>query len=127
MVEAVEALVAGGLPQGTTLLRTTTKIGDLVIGEGIAAAAVGDALRRLDARRAILVSEPGAWAAFGEGLAASLAEAGWPVETVMLPAGEAAKRLPVIEEAARDLARRRVERREPLIAVGGGALGDPAG
>ncbi|MEI7744895.1 MAG: 3-dehydroquinate synthase family protein, partial [Chloroflexota bacterium] len=52
---------------------------------------------------------------------------GWPVETVMLPAGEAAKRLPVIEEAARDLARRRVERREPLIAVGGGALGDPAG
>ncbi len=127
VVEAVEALVAGGLPQGTTLLRTTTKIGDLVIGEGIAAAAVGDALRRLDARRAILVSEPGAWAAFGEGLAASLAEAGWPVETVLLPAGEAAKRLPVIEEAARDLARRRVERREPLIAVGGGALGDPAG
>ena len=59
MVEAVEALVAGGLPQGTTLLRATTKIGDLVIGEGIAAAAVGDALRRLDARRAILVSEPG--------------------------------------------------------------------
>src|SRR6188508_3458228 len=94
VVEAVEALVAGGLPQGTTLLRTTTKIGDLVIGEGIAAAAVGDALRRLDARRAILVSEPGAWAAFGEGLAASLAEAGWPVESVLLPAGEAAKRLP---------------------------------
>ena len=45
----------------------------------------------------------------------------------MLPAGEAAKRLPVIEEAARMLARLRVERREPLIAVGGGALGDPAG
>jgi 3-dehydroquinate synthetase len=38
-----------------------------------------------------------------------------------------AKRLPVIEETARALARLRVERREPLIAIGGGALGDPAG
>ena len=33
----------------------------------------------------------------------------------------------MIEEAARELARLRVERREPLVAVGGGALGDPAG
>ena len=45
----------------------------------------------------------------------------------MLPGGEDAKRLSVIEDAARELARRRVERREPLVAVGGGALGDPAG
>ena len=75
----------------------------------------------------MIVSEPGAWAAFGAGVADALRGDGWPVEIVMLPAGEAAKRLPVIEEAARDLARRRVERREPLIAIGGGALGDPAG
>jgi 3-dehydroquinate synthetase/shikimate kinase len=127
VVDAIEALVAGGVPGGTTLLRATTKIGGVVIGEGIAADAVGDALRRHDARRAILVSEPGAWAAFGEGLAGALGAAGWPVETVLLPAGEGAKRLSVIEGAARDLAQRRVERREPLIAVGGGALGDPAG
>ena len=33
----------------------------------------------------------------------------------------------MIEEAARALARLRVERQEPLVAVGGGALGDPAG
>jgi 3-dehydroquinate synthase len=45
----------------------------------------------------------------------------------MLPGGEDAKRLAVIEDAARELARRRAERREPLIAIGGGALGDPAG
>ena len=75
----------------------------------------------------MIVSEPGAWAAFGEGVAAALRADGWPVEVVLLPAGEAAKRVAVIEEAARELARRRVERREPLIAIGGGALGDPAG
>ena len=124
---AVERLLDTGPGAGTTALRASTAIGDIVIGDGIAAAAVDGALRRLGARRAMIVSEPGAWAAFGEGVAGTLRMAGWPVEIVMLPAGEAAKRLTVIEQAARELARHRVERHEPLIAIGGGALGDPAG
>jgi shikimate kinase/3-dehydroquinate synthase len=127
VVEAVERLVEVGPTPGTTLLRATTKIGEVVVGDGIAAVAAGAALRRADARRAVLVSEPGAWAAFGEGVAEALRSAGWPVEVVMLPSGEAAKQLSVIGEAARDLARLRLERREPLVAIGGGALGDPAG
>jgi len=127
IVDAVDRLAAPGPSAGTTLLRAHTAIGEIVVGEGVAADAVGEALRRLEARRAILVSEPGAWAAFGEGLAEGLRAGGWTVETVMLPAGEEAKRLPVIEAAARELARLRAERREPLVAVGGGALGDPAG
>jgi 3-dehydroquinate synthase len=45
----------------------------------------------------------------------------------MFPQGEAAKRLGLVENAARALAQLRVERREPLVAVGGGALGDSAG
>jgi 3-dehydroquinate synthase len=45
----------------------------------------------------------------------------------MLPGGEAAKRLAVVEAAASDLARRRVRRDEPIVAIGGGALGDAAG
>ena len=127
VLRVVEQLLEGGPAGGTTLLRASTPIGDLVIGDGIAANAIDAALRQLGARRAVIVSEPGAWAAFGEGVGEALREAGWTVEAVMLPAGEAAKRLPVIEAAARDLARRHVERREPLIAIGGGALGDPAG
>src|SRR5215217_2659853 len=59
VVGAVETIVAAGAPAGTTLLRAPTKIGELVVGEGIAADAVSEALRRLDARRAIPVSEPG--------------------------------------------------------------------
>jgi 3-dehydroquinate synthetase/shikimate kinase len=127
VVAAVEVLVAAGPAPATTLLRASTTIGEVVVGDGIAAAAVGAALRRLDARRAVLVSEPGAWEAFGEGIADALRADGWPVETVMLPSGEAAKTPAVVSEAARELARRRVERREPLVAIGGGALGDPAG
>lgn len=127
VVEAVEQLVAAGVAPGTTLLRATTRIGDIVLGEGIAAAAVGDALRRLGAGRAILVSEPGAWGAFGSELGGALEADGWRVDSVLLPAGEAAKELSVIGDAARQLARLRVERSEPVVAVGGGALGDPAG
>jgi len=127
VVDVVDRLVAGGVPAGTGLVRASTKIGEVVIGEHIAADAVSAALRRLSARRAVLVSEPGAWVAFGEALADDLRAAGWTVDAVMLPQGEAAKGLPVIGEAARELARLRIERGDPLVAVGGGALGDPAG
>jgi shikimate kinase/3-dehydroquinate synthase len=128
VVSAVDRLAQeAGPPAATTLLRAQTPIGEIVLGDGIAASAVDAALTRLGARRAILVSEPGAWAAVGEGLAGELREAGWACEVMLLPSGEDAKRLAVIEEAAQALARLHVERGEPLIAVGGGALGDPAG
>ena len=118
-----------GMPSATTLLRATTKIGDGQLGEGIAG---GGRRRRRSggSRRGARSSSPSRARGppFGEGLADGAARAtGWPVETVLLPEGEAAKRLSVIEDAARELARLRVERREPLVAVGGGALGDPAG
>ena len=112
---------------GTTLLRAETAIGRVVIGDGIAAAEVAEALQRLHARRVIVISEPGAWEAVGLSIATGLRVAGWTVETILLPQGEDAKRLSVVEGAARDLVRLRVERSEPLVAIGGGALGDTAG
>jgi shikimate kinase/3-dehydroquinate synthase len=132
LVERIEELAEGRrtgteAATGAVLLRAETPIGQIVIGEGIAAAEVAAVLDRLATPRAIVVSEPGAWAAVGEALAAGLATDGRTVEQVLLPQGEDAKRLSVIEEASRQLARLRAERREPLIAVGGGALGDAAG
>jgi 3-dehydroquinate synthetase/shikimate kinase len=129
IVERVDELAAQDARgrAATVLLRGRSLGGDLVIGEGIAAATVGDALRGLGARRAILVSEPTAWEAVGAAIAAALVDDGWPVERVMLPSGEPAKRLAVIEEAAAALAAIRADRSEPLVAIGGGALGDAAG
>jgi 3-dehydroquinate synthetase/shikimate kinase len=130
VVDAIEArlpvaeTVAAG---GTTLLRSATAIGRIVLGEGIAIDALAAELEALRATRAVLVSEPGAWAAAAERIAAGLRDRGWTVAQVMLPQGEAAKRLGVVEQAARELAALRVERLEPLIAIGGGALGDTAG
>ncbi|MEA2610042.1 MAG: shikimate kinase / 3-dehydroquinate synthase, partial [Chloroflexota bacterium] len=131
VVEAIVQRLADDAPEGsavgTTLLRAETPIGRIVIGEGIAVSAVAAELTALGARRAILVSEPGAWAATGERVEAGLRTLGWLVERILLPEGEDAKRLSVVESAARQLAELRMERSEPLIAVGGGALGDAAG
>jgi shikimate kinase/3-dehydroquinate synthase len=128
VVDAVEAKLGDvAADRGTTLLRATTPIGRIVVGDGIASAALAAELDALHARRAILVSEPGAWAAIGERLANGLRERGSEVVQILLPEGEAAKRLDVIEGAARELAAARVERTEVLVAVGGGALGDAAG
>ncbi len=131
VVEAIDQRLADLTPAGltgrTTLLRADTAIGRFVLGEGIAVEAVDDALRRLEARRAIVISEPGAWVAVGAALADGLRTAGWSLEQVLLPQGEDAKRLAVIETAASELANARVRRGEPLVAIGGGALGDAAG
>ena len=126
---AIDAIVATGpaADRGSRLLVAETPIGRFSIGDGIAIDGVAEALGRLGAQRGILISEPGAWSAVGATIAAGLRARGIPVEVVQLPSGEAAKRLAVVEDAARDLARIRVERREPLVAIGGGALGDAAG
>jgi 3-dehydroquinate synthetase/shikimate kinase len=130
VVAAVEAHIndRASYPEGgTVLLSAETAIGRIVMGDGMAAVAIDAALGRLEARRAILISEPGAWNAVGVGLATHLEARGRQVETVLLPEGEAAKRLSVIETAARELARHRISRGEPIVAIGGGALGDAAG
>ncbi len=130
VVDAVEAQIpAEGIApsRGTRLLQAGTAIGRIVLGEGIAADALAEELDALRARRAILVSEPGAWAAVGERLADELRRRGREVATVLIPEGESAKRLAVIETAASELAALRVDRDEVLVAVGGGALGDAAG
>ena len=116
-----------GPDAGARLLSASTPIGRLVLGDGIAASAIDAALSRLEARRAIVVSEPGAWEAVGTRIAGELEKRGRQVETVLLPEGEAAKRLSVIEVAASELANHHISRGEPLVAIGGGALGDAAG
>jgi shikimate kinase/3-dehydroquinate synthase len=122
---ARQAALAGSA--GTTLLRADTLIGRVVLGQGMVGPALAAELQILGARRAIVVTEPGAWAAVGSAIETGLRDGGWAVERVMLPQGEAAKRLGVVEAAARELARLRAERSEPLVALGGGALGDAAG
>lgn len=130
VVDAIEARLptADAIARtGTVLLRAATPIGRIVIGDGILAETLAAELAALRAPRAVLICEPGAWRAAGERTAAELRDRGLRVEQVMLPQGEAAKRLSVVEMAASELAALRVERSEVVVALGGGALGDTAG
>jgi len=127
VVEAIERFAAEPHAAGSVLLDAATPIGRIVLGDGIAGRLLVEQLRGLGASRALVVSEPGAWESVGPGIVAALGAAGLPLVLSLLPQGEAAKNLSVIEKAARVLADLRVERGEPLVAVGGGALGDSAG
>ncbi len=123
----LEALLATPAPTGTSLLRAETPIGRLTIGEGDAAARLVEALGALDATRLALVSEPIAWHRHGERLARSLGAAGLEVVPFLMPRGEAAKTIRAYARLLRAMAAARLERSDPVLAVGGGALGDAAG
>jgi shikimate kinase / 3-dehydroquinate synthase len=127
ILQALDRRLAEGPRPGVTVLRADTAIGRLEIGSGIAAAAVASALIRLGARRAIILAEPKTWQTAGSPIADVLAAGKWPVEHVLLPRGEQAKKMSAIEATCRELARLHVDRGEPLVAIGGGALTDAAG
>lgn len=127
IVRAIESHLDDRPGRAVTLLRADTAIGRLEIGHGNAAGAIASALIRADARRAILLAEPRTWEVAASGIASALSADGWDVSKVLLPRGEDAKRLSVVEETCRELARLRVDRRETLVAIGGGALTDAAG
>src|SRR5207249_2435913 len=100
VVDALDGRIAEAATAGTssgeaipatTLLRAVTPIGRIVLGSGIAGEALHAELDAVQARRAILVSEPRAWLAFGERLAADLEKLGREIVHVLLPEGEAAK------------------------------------
>lgn len=125
-VAAARELLTGPAPVAP-LLRADLEIGRVVLGPGVAAEAIAEELSQAGARRAVVLTEPRAWTAVGSSLRPGLEEAGWTVELVELPEGEAAKRLAVVEAVAGELAVRGLERGEPVVAVGGGALTDVAG
>jgi len=127
ILRALEGHIGDGSGPAATVFRADTSTGRVEIGYGIAATAVGSALTRGEARRAILLAEPRTWEVAGAGIAAALAADGWDVEHVLLPRGENAKRLRGVERACRALARLHVDRKETLVAIGGGALTDAAG
>ncbi|HEY3523852.1 MAG TPA: bifunctional shikimate kinase/3-dehydroquinate synthase [Candidatus Limnocylindrales bacterium] len=125
--ERLAALAPEAMAGGDVLLRAETAIGTFVVGDRIAATETRTPLDRLGARRAIVVSEPVAWDAAGHSIAGALASDGREVVTISLPTGEDAKRLAIIERAAAELAAARADRTDPIVAIGGGALGDAAG
>jgi 3-dehydroquinate synthase len=127
VIARLERLVAGPAPVGTSLLHAATPVGELHIGSGDASGSLMAVLEQLGPGRVAFVSEPEAWRLHGERLAAAVTTAGLRCERLELPRGEEAKTLAVLETVVRGLAKSRLERGDPVVAVGGGAVGDVAG
>ena len=131
VVARVESLVAAGSGgEGDRLLRAETAVGRIELGAGTAVRALAAAVCETGAARAVVVCEPRTWRIHGEALvarAAAAARGAVRLEHLLLPSGERAKTVRAFERLVRDLARLRLERGQPILALGGGAVGDAAG
>ena len=77
--------------------------------------------------RLFVISDDGVWPRYGEQLSESLTAAGLRARVRTVPAGEASKSLALAADLYHWLGSERAERGEPVLAVGGGVVGDLAG
>ncbi|MFO0974592.1 MAG: 3-dehydroquinate synthase [Phycisphaerae bacterium] len=99
----------------------------VTIGHGLLARIGGLLADRLTARRAFVIADESVAALHGPALLDGLRRAGFDTRAAAVPAGEGGKTLEVAARLYLDLAREPVDRRMPIIALGGGATGDVAG
>ncbi|MQA00509.1 MAG: 3-dehydroquinate synthase [Dehalococcoidia bacterium] len=88
-----------------------------------------DRLRQLelDNRRIFVISDANVMEHHGRGVAETLDSAGIAGASYIVPSGEASKTLRVAGEVYRWLAEQRAERRDLIVGLGGGVVGDLAG
>jgi 3-dehydroquinate synthase len=97
------------------------------VGTGLLAG-LGRALAaRFAARRVHLVTNPTVGALYGEAAVASLEAGGFEVTRVEMPDGEEHKHLGTFGRILDQLLETRPERSWPIVALGGGVVGDVAG
>ncbi|TBR26232.1 3-dehydroquinate synthase [bacterium] len=111
---------SGGAPRGGPV--TEIRVGPGLLGRLPALVA-----RHAARRRATLVTDSRLAAGLGRTIAAAFRRAGWEAPLFVLPRGEAAKTLRQAERLWAFLAQTRHERRDPVVALGGGTVGDAAG
>lgn len=109
----------------------TVDLGDrsypILVGAGVLGA-TGTRLRSLvRGDRCAVVTNPTVAALYREPLAASLAEAGFAPLWIEVPDGEVHKNLASLSAVYDQLVAARFERSAPLIALGGGVIGDLTG
>lgn len=75
----------------------------------------------------VIVTSRGIQDLYGERVEEGLAQLGLRVNTVLIPDGEVAKSLVTLEQCWREFARLDIERKDVIIALGGGVVGDLAG
>lgn len=109
-------------------LATSGERSDIYAGAGLAASAGELAARRWPkARRAWLISDENVSGHWGDWLAANLGESGLEVRSLTVAAGEGSKDLRVVGRLCERMTTGGVTRRDLVVALGGGVVGDLAG
>lgn len=100
---------------------------DIEIGEGLVAQAGARIAPLLARPRVAVITEANVAALHLDALRAGLGAAGIEMVALILPAGEGTKSWPHFTRAVEWLLEQKVERRDVVVAFGGGVIGDLAG
>ena len=96
---------------------------DILIGKGLIERAGAEISARLPGVRAAIVTDDVVGPLHFERLQDSLAAAGIHSTPIVIPAGEKSKSFTMLEQVVRQTLQARLERRDVLIAFGGGVVG----
>ena len=97
------------------------------IGAGLIARAGAEIAPLLTRPKVAIITEERVAALHLDALMAGLSAAGIEAEALVLPAGEATKSWPFVQQAVEWLLARQTERKDMVVAFGGGVIGDLAG
>ncbi len=100
---------------------------DILIGSGLLADAGGHIGARMSGIRAAIITDENVARHHLKPLQASLRSAAIDNDALVLPAGEKTKSFDVLQQAVDFVLAGRFERRDAVIALGGGVIGDLAG
>ncbi|MFQ5585454.1 MAG: 3-dehydroquinate synthase [Thermodesulfobacteriota bacterium] len=128
LVREIRVMVDRG---GTACEEVTVHLGErsypIFIGSG-ESRKVGERMRKLGhAGKVAMVTNPVVGGLYGEAVLASLKEAGFEPVPIEIPDGEEYKTLDVASTIYDELVAHRFERGSPIVALGGGVVGDIAG
>lgn len=108
-------------------VRTATEHYDIHIGQGVLRQLGEQLATLLPGRKAFLISHPSLLALYGPALTESLQQAGFAVESCLVPEGERSKTLLTASRLFTRLARCGADRQSVICALGGGVIGDLSG
>jgi 3-dehydroquinate synthase len=100
---------------------------DILIGRGVIEEAGAEIARRLPGARIAIVTDQTVADRHLKHFTQNLAVAGVDFVTIVVPPGEGSKSFPVLEKVLDQILAARIERRDAVLAFGGGVVGDLAG
>ena len=116
-IDHIDPVLSEPVGSGTLVLRAAMHGGSIELGEGILRRSLADVLGASAVRRAVIVTSPRS-RAHAEAATGVARDLGFIVDVEEIPDGEASKVLANQESLFRRLAARRLERGDPLIAIG---------